>query len=341
MPARCHRPRPTLQLLAAAAALLVSAVALGDGDMNRPDGHAPIGIMGDHAHQRGGWMLSYRYMRMEMDGNRDGSSRVSADSVLDDFMVTPTRMTMEMHMLGLMYAPGDRLTLMAMLPYKRLVMDHRTRRGGTFTTVSEGIGDVALSALVRAWAGADSELVLGAGLSAPTGSITERDTTPAGPRQKLPYPMQLGSGTWDLQPSLTWTRRLQDGSWGAQLSARIRLGENDQHYTLGDLWQASLWGAWRATPSVSLSARLQAQRWGDIKGADPDLNPALIPTADPHRRGGRQLTLAPGINWLGRAGALRGHRLGLELLVPVHRHLDGPQLETDWTLMAGWQRAIR
>lgn len=52
------------------------------------------------------------------------------------------------------------------------------------------------------------------------------------------------------------------------------------------------------------------------------------------------MTLAPGINWLGRAGALRGHRLGAELLLPVYRHLDGPQLETDWTLRIGWQRAF-
>lgn len=200
--------------LASALALLAPATVLADGGMNRPDGHAPIGVMGDHVHRSGGWMLSYRYMRMEMDGNRDGSGRVSADTVLDDFMVTPTRMTMDMHMLGLMYAPGERLTLMALLPHKRLVMDHRTRLGGSFTTVSESIGDLALTALVRAWTGTDSELVLGAGLGAPTGSITERDTTPAGPNQKLPYPMQLGSGTWDLRPSLTWTQRLPGGSWG-------------------------------------------------------------------------------------------------------------------------------
>lgn len=31
---------------------------------NRPDGHAPIGIMGDHYHKKGEWMLSYRMMTM-------------------------------------------------------------------------------------------------------------------------------------------------------------------------------------------------------------------------------------------------------------------------------------
>jgi len=34
----------------------------------RPDGHAPISVMGDHMHKMGEWMVSYRYMSMEMEG---------------------------------------------------------------------------------------------------------------------------------------------------------------------------------------------------------------------------------------------------------------------------------
>ena len=30
----------------------------------RPDGHAPIPVMGDHMHGKGEWMFSYRYMYM-------------------------------------------------------------------------------------------------------------------------------------------------------------------------------------------------------------------------------------------------------------------------------------
>jgi hypothetical protein len=69
----------------------------------RPDGQAPIGVMGDHVHKKGRIMLSYRYMRMEMDGNRSGSDDISTADVLNRFMVAPTNMTMEMHMFGIMY----------------------------------------------------------------------------------------------------------------------------------------------------------------------------------------------------------------------------------------------
>jgi len=79
----------------------------------RPDGHAPIGVMGDHTHEVGEVMFSYRYMVMDMDGLIDGSDSISrADVFAEGFAVTPTEMTMEMHMFGLMYAWSDELTLM-------------------------------------------------------------------------------------------------------------------------------------------------------------------------------------------------------------------------------------
>ncbi len=47
------------------------------------------------------------------------------------------------------------------------------------------------------------EANLGLTLYFPTGSIDERGATPMGPNMQLPYPMQLGSGTYDLEPSFT------------------------------------------------------------------------------------------------------------------------------------------
>ena len=68
----------------------------------RPDGHAPIGVMGDHTHGKGEFMASYRFMRMGMKGNRTGTEAESTEDVLADYMISPTEMVMSMHMLGLM-----------------------------------------------------------------------------------------------------------------------------------------------------------------------------------------------------------------------------------------------
>ncbi len=118
-----------------------------DMGSHRHIGNEPIGVMGAHAHEQGDWMFSYRYMRMEMDGNRDGTDRVSTDEVLADYMIAPESMTMEMHMRGAMYGVNDNITVMAMLPYVRKDMDHVTRMGGEFTTRTSGLGDIKLSGL--------------------------------------------------------------------------------------------------------------------------------------------------------------------------------------------------
>ena len=42
---------------------------------SRPDGHAPIGVMGDHIHREGEIMFSYRAMMMNMSGLRKALQR--------------------------------------------------------------------------------------------------------------------------------------------------------------------------------------------------------------------------------------------------------------------------
>ena len=77
-----------------------SCCATDDTHVGRPDEHAPISIMGDHTHVKGGWMVSYRYMRMDMDDMRRGTDRISSGEVFaDGYVVTPESMTMDMHML--------------------------------------------------------------------------------------------------------------------------------------------------------------------------------------------------------------------------------------------------
>jgi hypothetical protein len=46
-----------------------------------------------------------------------------------------------------------------------------------------------------------------------------------------------------------------------------------------------------------------------------------------------------GLNLIFDLGPLKTQRLALEGGMPVYQHLDGPQLETDWLITAGWQFA--
>lgn len=285
-------------------------------------------------------MLSYRYMRMRMDGNRDGTHRVSTADVLADprFLVTPTHMDMEMHMLGAMWAPSDAVTLMAMMPFIRKDMRHKTMMGQRFTTRSKGLGDVSATALVRLFDDDTHHLHLNAGMSFPTGSISVKDDTPAG-RQRLPYPMQLGTGTYDLLPGLTYTGRKDDWSWGGQFLYTYRLGRNSKGYRWGNQWDATTWVQRGWLPWLSTSLRLAYQDRGNIHGRDKGLA-LIVPTAYPDLRGGERLDLLAGANFVVTGGPLTGHRFALEFGRFLYQHLDGPQLETDWQLTAGWQLAF-
>jgi len=311
-----------------------------------PDSHAPIGVMGDHLHNKGEVMLSFRTMHMDMDGNRKGTSNQSTSEVLADYMVAPLDMTMDMQMVGVMFAPSDDLTLMVMGSYVELEMEHVTRMGMRFKTRASGFGDTSLMGLYRLWDRGAHHLHLNAGFSAPTGSIDNEDNTPmsGGANVQLPYPMQLGSGTWDLLPGITWTFKSSDEwSAGAQASAVLRVGENDHDYTLGDRYSATSWLARRVSPAVSLSARVSASTWGDIDGADDELPPMMgnvVPTADPDRRAGTEGMLHIGLNFIGQSGPLHNHRLSFEAGAPIYQHLDGPQLRNRWQVTGGWQYAF-
>jgi len=319
--------------------------------------HGPIGVMGDHIHKKNEWMFSYRFMSMKMDGNRIGSSAISPEEIVTTIAnpnpmpptlrVVPTKMTMDMHMFGAMYAPSDRFTLMIMANYLEKEMDHITFQGGMgttrlgkFTTRSEGIGDTKVSGLISLYDTPNHKVHLNLGISLPTGSIRQKDRvlTPMNtrPELRLPYGMQLGSGTYDLLPGITY--QTHQGKWnlGAQYAATIRTGsDNDEGYRLGDELKFTTWASYAIQQGLSASVRLAYLDVDNIDGADSKII-APVQTADPENYGKQRLDLHAGINWAAKSG----HRLALEVGTPVYQHLDGPQLETDWTLTAGYQYAF-
>ncbi len=310
------------------------------GGMMRPDAAAPTGIVGGMNPPKGRLMPSISYMHMSMEGNRDGTDRVSTSDVLAQFPVAPLRMDVDMLMGGLMYGVTDDISVMAMVPYVWKSMDHVTGMGARFTTKSQGIGDARVIAGYDIYKGGVHSLEVSTGLSLPTGSTDERDDTPAGSNQVLPYPMQIGSGTFDLLPGITYTGRAGNWSWGGQAGATLRLGENDDDYTLGNVYGASIWGARRWTDWVSSSVRLSGDIIEDIDGADPRLNPLVVPTADPDLRGGEVLSLGMGLNFLVPRGPAMGTRLSVEGVVPLVQNLDGPQVERDYMLMLSLRKAF-
>ncbi len=273
-------------------------------------------------------MLSYRYGKMNMDSTQDSSG-----------------MKMHMHMLGAMYAPSDAVTLMVMAPFKNLDMD--MANGNTME--SSGLGDVKVSGLIPIWENDRRRIHLTAGISYPTGSIKEtgamsmRGAMPM--NMRLGYPMQLGSGTFDLLPGLTYFVQKDESSWGAQVSSVIRMGENSENYSLGNGFMATVWYAHKLSNLLSASVRIKGNTWGKINGQDDEINIMMGPSMDSANSGGDRIDLLFGLNLLtgsvqGRSQMANGHRLAIEVGFPIHQDLNGNQMETDLRIMLCWQWAF-
>jgi|TARA_B110000495_G_C22984130_1_gene578872 hypothetical protein len=321
----------------------------GPWSAGRPDGHAPITVMGDHMHAMGEWMLSYRFMTMDMEGLLKGSGNVSTNSMLTknggDYAMLPEKMSMDMHMFGAMYAVSDKWTLMTMFNYLDNDMDMNMEMGlmkmvMKSSAESSGFGDIKFSGLydLASWENG-RRVHLNFGLSAPTGSIDEKGSD----RQILGYGMQLGSGTWDFLPALTFLGQTDNYSLGAQVGGALRMGDNDRDYNLGNRFDAILWGARKLTDSFSLSAKFDYATQGEIDGKDTDIASRNMmmksPGFDPASSGRDLSTFGLGLNYYCRNGMFKGHRLGLEWETPMSEDVNGVQLETDSIWSLGWQYA--
>jgi nitrous oxide reductase accessory protein NosL len=310
-----------------------------------------------HTHPARMWMFNYKFMRMNMKGLRDGTSDVGTSSVgyhrgkpYDDFMMIPTDMTMNMHMAMAMYGITDRLTVMGMATYlenkMNMLMDMGPPKMGKMDMgkVKEppmrtsGLGDTEIRGIYKI----NNYLVGSLGLSLPTGDIEKHFVTMGRPPYRQPYDMQLGSGTYDLKPAITYNALSDDAkwNWGAQAMYSWHTGKNENDWKYGDSIKVTSW-LQRAFGPASSWLRLAYSDTGRIKGHDSEidklLNPskmkgAPMPDADPDNYGGQRLDGLIGLSLL--KGPVS---IGIEGGVPLYQGLNGLQLKTRWTLNAGIQ----
>jgi len=280
-----------------------------------------------HTHAKGEFMLSYHYMQMNMKGARNGTSDISNEDILQDYMVSPDKMDMMMHMFHLMYAPSDRLTFMIMMSQVTKSMDLVMRNGMEFSTTSSGFSDIKISGLYTLFERNSGRFVGGLGLSIPTGTINATVVTPMNEQGlKLPYPMQIGSGTVDPTLALTYFVLKSNHGWGADVRNTCRLYDNESGYHFGNsfqttAWYSKIWNDWMTT-----TLRTDLIQQGKIRGADTDLNPMMVYTADPNLTNGTFVHGGVGI-CLHPMGKVDGLRFAVEGKFPLYQNLNGPQMK--------------
>ncbi len=294
-----------------------------------------VTIPGAHWHWEDDWMIGYQYVQQHWRGHQSGTRRLSDQEVLKQFPITHERMTMHMHMLMFMHGNSDELTFMAMVPYMEMDMPHLTRQNTTFTTRSEGLGDIQLSAILPVYDEYPHRIQVESGISIPTGSVSVSDLN--GRPGHLEYAMQLGSGTFDLRPKLTYLGQTDKLSWGAQARAVVRVGKNSEGYARGNIYGLTTWISPAVTKDFSPSLRIDAQHWGNVRGIDTAI-PVANPAAVAGLQGGERVDLLLGLNYgAGVDDEGHGHRFSIEGGVPIYQNLRGPQLRTEFIIGGAWQ----
>ena len=328
----------------------------------------PAGVMFDHVLPNAGdVMISYRYMYANQAGTTQNRTNVISDATIVNngceprkCFVTPDEMSMNMHMLDLMYAPTDWLTLMLMPLFMDMHMTMRALNGAPPTPnmmtdalgaaivhsahehTTGGIGDTGMYALFNLLKLSNQQLNISLGVTAPTGDsgIQLRDTHKFD-LGFIHYGMQLGSGTWDFKPALTYTVNVDDWSFGAQLNGTKRLeSHNKAGFVLGDIFQATGWGSYNWTNWLAASVRGVYTLQGSLQGAYRGVYHQIGAMDYGQNYGGRFVDVGFGINASMPNGSLQGNRLSFEWLQPVHDDVNGYQLPREGALSATWSYAF-
>jgi len=312
----------------------------------------PLGIMTDHVHGKGEWMASYTWTDMMMKGNRTGTTKISTDDINRDYAMAPEKMTMQMHMVMLMYGVTDRLTLMGMGGYTSNNMSMKMASfimampsmqgmqnvsGDKMTSKSSAFADTRVYALYSVLNKNDKRIIASLGVNIPTGSSTLSGPTMFGAYHRLTYAMQTGGGTFGLLPSVTYIHARDKISWGAEADANVNFGTNHQGYTLGNTYDVTAWGSYQVCSFMSASLRAEGTVTGKIKGNDMKIEELRYndPSADGRYYGGKRVMTFAGLNF--SVKKLKALHLLFEFGMPVYENLNGIQMSSQANLLAGVQ----
>jgi hypothetical protein len=306
----------------------------------RPDAVAPAGIMLDHVHEKGKFSLAYSFMTMSMKGNRSGTTELDDAAVFNTYMMSASRMTMQMHMLMAMYGINSRLSVMAMFNYNICNMQmnmmpagHMHMPGmtdnaaGPMAMKSYGLSDTKLYGLYNLLKECNKRLVAGVGVSLPTGDVDVRGITMQSDYAIFPYGMQLGTGTYDLLPSLAYVTQKNRFSWGTLLNANLKTGLNRKNYRWGNEYSLSSWISYKTFEWLSISGRADYYTMEKLYGYEAEIN--LYSGNDPSYNvanyGLQKVNVHLGANLFVPSGFLREGRILLEYGMPVYQKVNGLQ----------------
>jgi len=306
-------------------------------------GNMPLNIPGGGIAETHEFRIKLSPSFMRMEGMREGTHRHDTREILGEFMAAPLEMEMTMVNLSLGYSLTDDLFAGLMLMYVDKAMVMKDRQGRKWEMRSQGLSDTMLMTKYRLYANdpliPTDQVSLLLGMNLPTGSISQKDEG-----RRLPYGMQLGSGTLDPLLGVLYQGSSSPWWWGVNLLYTPRFYDNREGYRLGDEFRYDLYLMHQPRYDLVLEFQLNGW-WGEgIDGerdevergvghqlSDPQ-RPYMTPLWDPHSYGGNRLEMTWGVQWQ----PWMFHILNVQLTVPLLQDYRGLHMERDYQLMFNW-----
>jgi hypothetical protein len=303
----------------------------------------PAGVSLSHLHSKGEWMISVQSMFMTMEENLKEGEMISDDEIFLEYLMSPEKMNMNMHMLMGMYGISNKFTGMLMMNYLSSEMSmsmfaaggHQhggaaNSESGLHIMQSAGIGDVQALILYGLREREHTLFMLSAGISIPVGNIEKKGPLSdlMYPDKRYPYAMQTGSGSVDILPGITYLFQKNKLTASVQTLFNIPADYNDLGYRKGNEMNLNAWIAYRWHSFLSSSFRSQWISTGNMEGRDNQLYVYNEPASNTENYGGNNLHIFLGTQFNYRRVFWKHSRLGVEYGIPVYRDLRGIQMKS-------------
>lgn len=224
----------------------------------------------------------------------------------------------------LIYGFTEKLAIIGILPY----LDKRLR-AGEVERGDRGLGDATLLARHQVWQvdrpGETFRGQLLAGLELPTGRDDARDSL-----GRLPQPLQLGSGGYDPMVAAVFSwQRLQ---WQADFDVIYKINDEANGFRFGDTLAHDAAFQYRLWPRNLSQSGVPSFVYGVLELNGTWAERDRLDGAELADSGGYQLFVSPGLQYVTQRWIVE-----IATQVPIVQNLNGNQLETDYTIVAGFR----
>ncbi len=273
------------------------------------------GVMKDHIHTKNTVMIGYSAQHSVMSGLYN-QTETEAAALYHSY---PTEMQMQMHMLDLMYGVTDKLNIGVMPQYMTMDMGHIHHDGSSGIHTFSGLGDTRLNASYQV-----SDSVIGSlGVSLPTGSVSKKSGT-----SQASYMMQTGSGSYELHPTATFVKNINEIDYGIQANARITLNDNSRNYRFGNTYNLTAWAGKNFMKNFGSHIRLDYTQVSNISGSDADLDSDSTAINNPALQFRKVTTAFIGGNFY----TSNGVKFLLEAGLPLHQEVGTGTLKSSYSV---------